>query len=82
MGGRATVLFLSALLACSTLSGCFGNSDSDEEALIDLVVHYDATNGTIQQAFIGGSQISFSGVTFNFDFSRTSSDYGIETFFL
>ena len=82
MGGRATVLFLSALLACSALSGCFGNSDSDEEALIDLVVHYDATNGTIQQAFIGGSQISFSGVTFDFDFSRTSSDYGIETFFL
>ena len=64
------------------LAGCFGNDDSEEKNLIDLVVHYDATNGTIQQSFIGGSQISFTGVTFSFDFARTTSDYGLETFTL
>ena len=64
------------------LVGCFGGDDSDQKELIDLVVHYDATNGTIQQSFIGGSQISFSGVTFSFDFARTTSDYGLKTFTL
>jgi len=64
------------------LAGCFGNDDSEEKNLIDLVVHYDATNGTIQQSFIGGSQISFTGVTFSFDFARTTSEYGLETFTL
>ena len=64
------------------LAGCFGNDDSEEKNLIDLVVHYDATNGTIQQSFIGGSQISFTGVTFSFDFARTTSDYGLKTFSL
>ena len=61
------------------LAGCFGDDDSDQKKLIDLVVHYDATNGTIQQSFIGGSQISFTGVTFSFDFARTTSDYGLKT---
>ena len=60
----------------------FGDDDSDQKELIDLVVHYDATNGTIQQSFIGGSQISFTGVTFSFDFARTTSDYGLKTFTL
>ena len=64
------------------LVGCFGSDDLDQKELIDLVVHYDATNGTIQQSFIGGSQISFSGVTFSFDFARTTSDYGLKTFTL
>tara|TARA_B100000459_G_scaffold138446_1_gene96152 strand:+ start:520 stop:1290 length:771 start_codon:yes stop_codon:yes gene_type:complete len=64
------------------LAGCFGEDNSEQEKLIDLVVHYDATNGTIQQSFIGGSQISFNAVTFSFDFARTSSDYGLETFTL
>ncbi len=64
------------------LAGCFGDDGPDQKELIDLVVHYDATNGTIQQSFIGGSQISFTGVTFSFDFARTTSDYGLETFTL
>ncbi len=64
------------------LAGCFGDDDSDQKELIDLVVHYDATNGTIQQSFIGGSQISFTGVSFSFDFARTTSDYGLKTFTL
>ncbi len=80
MGGQVRVLFLSALLMCSMLAGCFGDDDSEQEKLIDLVVHYDATNGTIQQSFLGGSQISFTGVTFSFDFARTTSDYGLVTF--
>ena len=82
MGGRAGVLFLSTVLMCSMLAGCFGNDDSDDALLIDLVVHFDATNGTIQQSFIGGSQISFTGVTFSFDYAYTTSDYGLETFSL
>ena len=64
------------------IAGGFGNDESDQESLIELVVHYDNTNGTIQQSFIGGSQISFTGVTFSFDFARTTSDYGLETFSL
>ena len=60
----------------------FGNDDSEQEKLINLVVHYDATNGTIEQSYLGGSQISFTGVTFGFDFARTTSDYGLETFSL
>ena len=82
MGGRVSVLFFSTLLMCSMLAGCFGNDDSDDALLIDLVVHFDATNGTIQQSFIGGSQISFTGVTFSFDYAYTTSDYGLETFSL
>ena len=54
MGGRGGVVLLSSLLLCSMLAGCFGDDDSDQKELIDLVVHYDATNGTIQQSFIGG----------------------------
>ena len=82
MGGRTGVVLLSALFMCSMLAGCFGSDDSEQESLINLVVHYDATNGTIQQSYIGGSQISFTGVTFSFDFARTTSDYGLETFSL
>ena len=82
MSGRLSVLLLSSLLACSALSGCLGDNDTEEDVLIDLVVHYDTTNGTIQQSFIGGEQFSFSGVTFTFDFARTTSDYGLVTFSL
>ena len=82
MGGHTKVVLLTTLLMCSVLAGCFGGPDSDQKELIDLVVHYDATNGTIQQSFIGGSQITFTGVTFSFDFARTTSDYGLETFTL
>jgi hypothetical protein len=82
MSGRAGILFTSALLMFSMLAGCIGGEDNDEEDRIDLVIHFDSTNGTIQQSFIGGSQISFTGVTFSFDFARTTSDYGLETFSL
>lgn len=82
MSGRAGILFTSALLMFSMLAGCLGNDDNDEADLINLVVHFDSTNGTIQQSFLGGSQISFTGVTFSFDFARTTSDYGLETFSL
>ena len=63
-------------------SGCLGDDDAEQQKLIDLVVHYDATNGTIQQSFIGGFQDSFTSVTFSFDFARTTSDYGLESFTL
>ena len=82
MSGRVGILFTSALLMFSMLAGCLGNDDNDEADLITLVVHFDSTNGTIQQSFLGGSQISFTGVTFSFDFARTTSDYGLETFSL
>ena len=82
MGGQTGAVFFATLLMCSMLAGCFGNDDSEQEKLINLVVHYDATNGTIEQSYLGGSQISFTGVTFSFDFARTTSDYGLETFSL
>ena len=63
-------------------AGCLSDNEVEDESLIDLVVYYDLTNGTIQQSFIGGSQISFTGVTFSFDFAYTTSEYGLESFYV
>ncbi|MBP65743.1 MAG: hypothetical protein CMA67_00635 [Euryarchaeota archaeon] len=82
MGERSGVLFLVGVLVCSALAGCLSDNEVEEESLIDLVVYYDLTNGTIQQSFIGGSQISFTGVTFSFDFAYTTSEYGLESFYV
>tara|TARA_B100001996_G_scaffold379944_1_gene366525 strand:- start:18923 stop:19714 length:792 start_codon:yes stop_codon:yes gene_type:complete len=66
----------------SSLSGCLDSDEEDDEKVIDLVVYYESTSGTIQQSFIGGSQISLTGVSLNFDFARTTSDFDLATFSL
>jgi hypothetical protein len=80
MSGAWKALGFSLIMVLSSLSGCLGSEEKEEENAIDLVVHYDSTSGTIQQSFIGGSQISLTGVTLNFDFARTTSDFDLATF--
>ena len=78
-GGKKAIGF-TLLVLLSSLSGCLDSDEKDEQSVIDLVVHYDSTSGTIQQTFIGGSQIDLTGVTLNFDFARTTSEFDLATF--
>jgi|SaaInlV_125m_DNA_1040241.scaffolds.fasta_scaffold21850_1 hypothetical protein len=80
MSGGWKAIGFSLLVLLSSLSGCLDSDEEGEEKVINLVVYYDSTSGTIQQSFIGGSQISLTGVTLNFDFARTTSDFDLATF--
>ena len=80
MSGGWKAIGFSLLILLSSLSGCLDSDEEDEKSAIDLVVYYDSTSGTIQQSFIGGSQISLTGVKLNFDFARTTSDFDLATF--
>ena len=80
MSGGLKAIGFSLLVLLTSLSGCLDSDEEGEENVIDLVVYYDSTSGTIQQSFIGGSQISLTGVTLNFDFARTTSDFDLATF--
>ena len=82
MSGGWKAVGFSLLMLLSTLSGCLDSDEEEDEKVIDLVVYYESTSGTIQQSFIGGSQISLAGVTLNFDFARTTSDFDLATFSL
>ena len=82
MSGGWKAVGFSLLMLLSTLSGCLDSDEEEDEKVIDLVVYYESTSGTIQQSFIGGSQISLTGVTLNFDFARTTSDFDLATFSL
>ena len=75
MSGGWKAIGFSLLMLISSLSGCLDSDEEEDEKVIDLVVYYESTSGTIQQSFIGGSQISLTGVTLNFDFARTTSDF-------
>ena len=82
MSGGWKAIGFSLLMLISSLSGCLDSDEEEDEKVIDLVVYYESTSGTIQQSFIGGSQISLTGVTLNFDFARTTSDFDLATFSL
>ena len=82
MSGGWKAVGFSLLMLLSSLSGCLDSDEKEDEKVIDLVVYYESTSGTIQQSFIGGSQISLAGVTLNFDFARTTSDFDLATFSL
>ena len=82
MSGGWKAVGFSLLMLISSLSGCLDSNEEEEEEVIDLVVYYESTSGTIQQSFIGGSQISLTGVSLNFDFARTTSDFDLATFSL
>ena len=82
MSGGWKAVGFSLLMLLSSLSGCLDSDEEEDEKVIDLVVYYESTSGTIQQSFIGGSQISLAGVTLNFDFARTTSDFDLATFSL
>ena len=80
MSGGWKAIGFSLLVLLTSLSGCLDSDEESEAKVINLVVYYDSTSGTIQQSFIGGSQISLTGVTLNFDFARTTSDFDLATF--
>ena len=80
MSGGWKAIGFSLLVLLTSLSGCLDSDEEGEENVINLVVYYDSTSGTIQQSFLGGSQISLTGVTLNFDFARTTSDFDLATF--
>lgn len=80
MSGGLKAAGFSLLMLLASLSGCLDSDEEDEAEMIDLVIYYDSTSGTIQQSFIGGSQISLTGVTLNFDFARTTSEFDLATF--
>ena len=82
MSGGWKAVGFSLLMLISSLSGCLDSDEEEDEKVIDLVVYYESTSGTIQQSFIGGSQISLTGVSLNFDFARTTSDFDLATFSL
>ena len=69
---RYTHVLLVAVMLTSGLAGCL--EDSMQEEGLDLVVVYEATNGTVYETYQGGEQTSLQGVTLDFDFSQTTSD--------
>ena len=82
MSGGWKAVGFSLLMLLSSFSGCLDSDEEEDEKVIDLVVYYESTSGTIQQSFIGGSQISLTGVALNFDFARTTSEFDLATFSL
>ena len=82
MSALTKPMLLLSLLLCSIVSGCLNNDDS-QDSPVQLVVYYDQTAGTIYENWTNGQRISQTGVTFSFDFARTTSTSGdIEMFTL
>ena len=81
MGGRVRVLFLSTVLMCSMLAGCFGNDDSEERTHRSCRAlrcnQWD--HPAILYRWLTNAN---TGVTFSFDYAYTTSDYGLKTFSL
>ena len=76
-------LLMCAMLFCASTAGCLGGEEDDmENSVIDLVVYYDTTSGTIEEVRAEGQQVSETGVDVTFDFSYTKSSAGqIETYY-
>jgi len=71
------------LLFCASIAGCLSGDEAEEKSsVIDLVVYYDTTSGTIEEVRAEGQQVSETGVDVSFDFSYTKSSAGqIETYY-
>tara|TARA_B100000902_G_scaffold133194_1_gene131729 strand:+ start:8970 stop:9755 length:786 start_codon:yes stop_codon:yes gene_type:complete len=77
---RAAIGIVLIFLVSSTV-GCL--SDSQDHKGIELIVHYENTNGTIVDSYIDGDHVSTTNVFLDFDFSNTISEnnlveYGIQ----
>ena len=68
---RAAIGIVLIFLVSSTV-GCL--SDSQDHKGIELIVHYENTNGTIVDSYIDGDHVSTTNVFLDFDFSKTISD--------
>lgn len=70
-----------ALLAVMLLlPGCTTPEEVDEGP-VDLVVHYDLTNGTIERSYQNGQATTDQGAEFEFDFALTTSSAGMMSTF-
>ena len=69
---RGTALGLVLVFLASSMVGCLSETQSVEG--IDLIVHYENTNGTIVDSYIDGDHVSTTDVFLDFDFSKTISD--------
>lgn len=70
------------LLLSFSLAGCL--SQTSEDSGIDLVLQYDAKNGTIVESYSNGEHVNTNNVLLDFDFSQTTAEnklvtYGIDT---
>jgi len=68
---RAAIGIVLIFLVSST-AGCL--SASQDKKGIELIVHYENTNGTIVDSYIDGDHVSTTNVFLDFDFSKTISD--------
>ena len=69
---KGTALGLVFFFLASSMVGCVSEPQSVEG--IDLIVHYENTNGTIVDSYIDGDHVSTTNVFLDFDFSKTISD--------
>ena len=70
------------LLLSFSLAGCL--SQTSEDSGIELVLQYDAKNGTIVESYSNGEHVDTTNVLLDFDFSQTTAEnklvtYGIDT---
>ena len=79
---QAKPLWIVFLLLSFSLAGCL--SQTSEDSGIDLVLQYDAKNGTIVESYSNGEHVDTTNVFLDFDFSQTTADdtlvsFGIDT---
>ena len=75
---RSVSISIVFIFLTSSMVGCL--SDSQHEKGIDLIVHYEKTNGTIVDSYIDGDHVSTTNVFLEFDFSNTISDADLVEF--
>ena len=66
------------LLCSSSLVGCL--AQSEDETKFELIVEASAMNGTVVESYSEGEQVSWSNVSIDFDFSKTTSKNSLVTF--
>lgn len=76
--GRINTIFVLALIACASLSGCLTNQKEDSK--ITIVVNADTNNATIIEAYNDGVLVSKSNVLVEFDFSQTTATNELSIF--
>lgn len=76
--GRINTIFVLALIACTSLSGCLTNQKEDSK--IDIIVNADTTNAMIIEAYNDGVLVSKTNVLIEFDFSQTTATNELSIF--
>lgn len=71
-------LLIVFLLLSFSLAGCL--SQTSEDSGIDLVLQYDAKNGTIVESYSNGEHVDTTNVYLDFDFSQTTADSSLVSF--